>query len=105
MFEQPVAPLPGPHLDKSSSLQLADDFGPGHNCAMLEPSVRLCQRAPNSASPAKTKLPLTLWTASGLDLTHNSVWLEPMVSGLRGYFMPEDDRSTIYIFEVDTERP
>src|SRR5262245_42050871 len=50
------------------------------------------------------QVPVPLWTASGLDLTHNSVWLEPTVSGLRGYFMPEDDRSTIYIFEVDTER-
>ena len=30
MFQQPVAALPGPDLDESPSLQLADHLGPGH---------------------------------------------------------------------------
>ena len=46
------------------------------------------------------QVPVLLWTAAGLDMTHNPVWLEPTTTGLRGYFMPEDDRSTIYVYEV-----
>jgi hypothetical protein len=48
------------------------------------------------------QVPVLLWTPGGLDMTHNPVWLEPTTTGLRGYFMPEDDRSTLYIYEVDT---
>jgi hypothetical protein len=44
-----------------------------------------------------------VWTASGLDMTHNPVWIEPSASGLRAYFMPEDDASTLYVYEVQTE--
>ncbi len=44
--------------------------------------------------------PVLLWTAGGLDMTHNPVWIEPRGSGLRAYFMPEDDRSTLYIYDV-----
>ena len=48
------------------------------------------------------QVPLVLWTTTGMDMTHNPVWLEPSAAGLRGYFTPEDDRSTIYIYEVET---
>jgi hypothetical protein len=47
------------------------------------------------------QVPVLLWTAGGLDMTHNPVWLEPAATGLRGYFMPEDNTSTIYIYDVD----
>jgi Family of unknown function (DUF6454) len=54
------------------------------------------------------QVPVLLWTAGGLDLTHNPVWIEPFDSaqggtsgaGLRAYFMPEDDTSTLYIYDV-----
>ena len=47
------------------------------------------------------QVPVLLWTAGGLDMTHNPVWIEPGASGgLRAYFMPEDDRSTLYIYDV-----
>ena len=36
----------------------------------------------------------------GMDMTHNPVWIEPSEAGLRGYFMPEDDKSTLYIYDV-----
>ena len=49
------------------------------------------------------QVPVLLWTAGGLDMTHNPVWIEPSAIGLRAYFMPEDDRSTLYIFEVETK--
>lgn len=47
------------------------------------------------------QVPLLLWTRGGLDMTHNPVWIETTATGLRGYFMPEDDHSTIYIYEVE----
>lgn len=46
--------------------------------------------------------PVLLWTPSGLDMTHNPVWIEPSAAGLRAYFMPEDDTSTLYIYDVET---
>ena len=48
------------------------------------------------------QVPILLWTDSGLDMTHNPVWIEPSATGLRAYFVPEDDRSTLYIFEAAT---
>jgi len=45
--------------------------------------------------------PVLLWTASGYDMTHNPVWIETSDAGLRGYFMPEDDKSVLYIYEVE----
>jgi len=46
------------------------------------------------------QVPVPLWTPTGLDMTHNPVWLEPTATGLRGYFMPEDGRATLYIYDV-----
>jgi hypothetical protein len=48
------------------------------------------------------QVPVLLWTAGGLDMTHNAVWLEPTADGLRGYFLPEDDKSTLYVYVVRT---
>ena len=47
------------------------------------------------------QVPVLLWTAAGLDMTHNPVWLEPSATGLRAYFMPEDDVSMLYVYEVN----
>lgn len=47
------------------------------------------------------QVPVLLWTPTGLDMTHNPVWLEPAGTALRAYFMPEDDASTLYIYEVN----
>lgn len=46
------------------------------------------------------QVPVNLWTPSGLVMTQNPVWLEPHGEGLRAYFVPEDDRATIYIYDV-----
>ena len=48
------------------------------------------------------QLPVLLWTPKGLDMTHNPVWIERTASGIRAYFMPEDDASAIYTYDVDT---
>ena len=45
--------------------------------------------------------PILLWTASGFDMTHNPVFMEASDAGIRGYFMPEDDKSTLYIYETE----
>jgi hypothetical protein len=47
------------------------------------------------------QVPVLLWTPGGLDMTHNPVWIEPHGAGLRAYFMPEDDKSTLYVYDVD----
>jgi hypothetical protein len=47
------------------------------------------------------QVPVLLWIAGGLDMTHNPAWIEPTATGLRAYFMPEDDKSTLYVYEVD----
>jgi hypothetical protein len=36
-------------------------------------------------------------------MTHNPVWLESTRTGLRGYFMPEDDTSTLYVYEAEVK--
>ena len=54
-----------------------------------------------STNLAIHQVPIQLWTASGFPMTQNPVWLEPTAKGLRAYFMPEDGRSTLYIYEVD----
>jgi hypothetical protein len=47
------------------------------------------------------QVPVLLWTAIGQDMTHNPVWFDSTANGLRGYFMPEDDKSTLYVYEVE----
>lgn len=47
------------------------------------------------------QVPVLLWTPGGLDMTHNPVWIEPSATGLRAYFMPEDQQSTLYVYDVD----
>ena len=49
------------------------------------------------------QVPVLLWTSNGLDMTHNPVWIEPSGTGLRGYFMPEDDKSTLFLYDVDVK--
>jgi hypothetical protein len=44
--------------------------------------------------------PVLLWTAGGLTMTENPFWIERTATGLRAYFMPEDDRSTIYVYDL-----
>jgi hypothetical protein len=49
------------------------------------------------------QVPVLLWTAGGFDMTHNPVWVEASASGLRAYFMPEDDQSAIYVYDVEVK--
>jgi hypothetical protein len=53
------------------------------------------------ANQAIFQIPVELWTESGLPMTQNPFWVEPTSTGLRAYFMPEDEKSTLYIYEAD----
>lgn len=46
------------------------------------------------------QVPVLLWTRRGLDMTHNPTWFDATPTGLQAYFMPEDDESTIYVYQV-----
>ncbi len=47
------------------------------------------------------QVPLNLRTRSGKVMTNNPVWLETTGSGVRAFFIPEDDRDAVlYIYET-----
>jgi len=46
------------------------------------------------------QVPVEVWTESGLPMTQNPFWIESAAGVLRAYFMPEDEKSTIYIYEI-----
>ena len=53
-----------------------------------------------AAGRAVHQVPLPQWTRGGLVMTQNPMWIEPLGDGLRAWFMPEDDNSTIYIYDL-----
>ena len=44
--------------------------------------------------------PIPLWAPSGRPMTQNPFAVEPTATGLRAYFMPDDDSSTIFTFDA-----
>jgi hypothetical protein len=47
------------------------------------------------------QVPVPLWTTTGQAMTRNPVWVDtPGAQGLRVAFMPEDDRSVLYVYDV-----
>jgi hypothetical protein len=46
------------------------------------------------------QVPVELWSPSGKPMTQNPFWVEATDSGLRAYFMPDDDKSTLFVFEA-----
>ena len=47
------------------------------------------------------QVPVPLWTPAGRPMTQNPAWFEAVPGGLRAWFMPDDDQSTLYVYEVD----
>ncbi len=43
---------------------------------------------------------MPLWTEAGLPLPRNPIWIERSGDGLRAYFMPEDNRSRLFVYDV-----
>jgi hypothetical protein len=56
-----------------------------------------------TTNQATNQVPFEFWTESGLPMTQNPFWIEATATGLRAYFMPEDEKSTIYVYEVDVK--
>jgi len=46
------------------------------------------------------QVPVGLRTPTGAVLMQNPSWFEATETGLRGYFMPEDDQSTLYVYDI-----
>jgi hypothetical protein len=46
------------------------------------------------------QVPVPLWTSTGHAMTRNPMWIELADAGLRAYFMPDDDRSVLYVYDV-----
>ncbi|WP_373512694.1 DUF6454 family protein [Persicitalea sp.] len=46
------------------------------------------------------QIPLSLWSPTGKPMTQNPFWLESINEGIRGYFVPDDDQATMYVYEV-----
>ena len=48
------------------------------------------------------QVPIELWSPSGLPMTQNPFWVEPTENGVRAYFMPDDNQSTLFVYEAQT---
>ena len=48
------------------------------------------------------QVPIELWSPSGLPMTQNPFWVEPTATGLRATFMPDDEASTLFVYEAAT---
>ncbi|OCC03144.1 hypothetical protein BA190_20145 [Labrys sp. WJW] len=48
------------------------------------------------------QVPVELWAPSGLPMTQNPAFVEAKEGGLRAYFMPDDDKSTLFVYEAQT---
>ena len=46
------------------------------------------------------QVPVSLWAASGRPMTQNPFFVEATGNGLRAYFMPDDDESTIFVYDA-----
>lgn len=44
--------------------------------------------------------PVPLWSPSGRPMTQNPVFVEPTATGVRAWFMPDDDHSTLFAYEA-----
>ena len=47
------------------------------------------------------QVPVPLWAESGRPMTQNPAFVEATGSGLRASFMPDDDESTIFVYEAE----
>lgn len=46
------------------------------------------------------QVPIELWSPSGLPMTQNPFFVESTDNGLRAYFMPDDDDSTLFVYDA-----
>lgn len=46
--------------------------------------------------------PIALWAPSGRAMTQNPFWIEATATGLRAWFLPDDDTSTLFVYDTVT---
>ena len=46
------------------------------------------------------QVPIAMRAPSGRSMTQNPFWVEATATGLRAYFMPDDDASTLFVFDA-----
>ena len=49
--------------------------------------------------------PVALWAPSGRAMTQNPFWMEATATGLRAWFLPDDDASTLFVYDTVTTPP
>ncbi len=47
------------------------------------------------------QVPVPLWTEEGLAMTQNPFFVEERGSGLRFYFVPEDNDARLFVYDVE----
>lgn len=50
------------------------------------------------------QVPIGLTTPGGRNLTRNPSFIEATPSGLRAYFVPDDDKATLYVYAIELQR-
>lgn len=48
--------------------------------------------------------PVLIWAPSGRPMTQNPVFVEAIAGGLRAWFLPDDDRATLFAYDVALPR-
>lgn len=48
--------------------------------------------------------PVPVWTPAGRPMTSNPAWFEATQDGLRAYFLPEDGRGALYVYDAIAAR-
>jgi len=107
------APAPRVFTNRSSYIDYQDCHGlPGHRmlCSGLA-----SYRGPTPGAPFQLggweivdladhrpvwQSPIPLWAPSGRAMTQNPFYAEATASGVRAWFMPDDNRSTIYVYDA-----
>lgn len=51
------------------------------------------------------QVPIAMRAPSGRSMTQNPFWMEPTATGLRAYFIPDDDASTLFVYDAVTPIP
>lgn len=49
---------------------------------------------------ASWQVPVPLWSPSGRAMTQNPFWMAATATGLRAWFVPDDDASTMFVFDA-----
>ena len=57
-----------------------------------------------ASGAAVHQVPIGLTTPGGASLTRNPSFFEATASGLRAYFVPDDDKATLYVYAIDLPR-